>query len=99
MATSSTGDETSLGIEVPDQIEPSQGKLPKLQWWAGIRHFIHEVALEMKKVSWPSRTEVINTTLVVIIVVFFFAFYLFGADIVLSYLIQGFEWLGAKLLS
>ena len=98
MATSSTGDDTSLGIEVPDQIEQSHGKLPKLQWWANIRHFIHEVALEMKKVSWPSRTEVINTTLVTIIVVFFFAFYLFGADIVLSYLIQGFEWLGAKLL-
>ena len=98
MATSSTGDQTSLGIEVPEQIEPSHGKLPKLQWWANIRHFIHEVALEMKKVSWPSRQEVINTTLVTIIVVFFFAFYLFGADLVLSYLIQGFEWLGAKLL-
>jgi hypothetical protein len=50
MATSSTGDETSLGIEVPDQIEPSHGKLPKLQWWESVRHFIHEVVLEMKKV-------------------------------------------------
>ena len=97
MATSRTGDETSLGIESASQIEPQGGK-PKLTWLGDLRRFIHEVNLEMKKVSWPSRSEVINTTMVVIIAVFFFAFYLFGADIVLSYAIQGIEWLAQKLI-
>jgi preprotein translocase SecE subunit len=97
MATSRTGDETSLGVEEASQIE-SQGPKLKLGWWGDLRNFIHEVKLEMKKVSWPSRSEVINTTMVVIIAVFFFAFYLFGADIALSYGIQGIEWLALKLI-
>jgi len=98
MATSRTGDETSLGVEEASQIESQGTKPPKLGWWGDFRNFIHEVKLEMKKVSWPSRSEVINTTLVVIIAVFFFAFYLFGADIVLSYAIQGIEWLAQRLI-
>ncbi len=64
-------------------------------WLAGVRQFWHEVASEMKKVSWPTRTEVINTTIITIVVVFFFALFLFLADVGLSYLIQGIEW-GAK---
>jgi len=97
MATSRTGDETTLGMETAREIEP-QGSKPKLSWWGNLRNFIHEVKLEMKKVSWPSRSEVINTTIVVIIAVFFFAFYLFGADIVLSYAIQGIEWFAQRLI-
>ncbi len=97
MATSRTGDETSLGVEAASEIE-SQGPKLKLSWWGNLRSFIHEVRLEMKKVSWPSRSEVINTTMVVIIAVFFFAFYLFGADIVLSYAIQGIEWLAQRFI-
>lgn len=62
-----------------------------------IRHFVHEVVLEMKKVSWPTRTEVINTTIVVIVAVFFFAFFLYGVDAVLYYLIQGIEAGAGKL--
>jgi preprotein translocase subunit SecE len=68
-------------------------------WLAGVRQFWHEVVLEMKKVSWPTRTEVINTTIITIIVVFFFSLFLFGADIVLSYFIQGIEWAAKKVFS
>lgn len=68
-----------------------------INWWGRVRHFFHEVVLEMKKVSWPTRTEVTNTTIVVIVAVFFFAFFLFGVDIALSYLIQGIE-AGARKL-
>jgi preprotein translocase subunit SecE len=64
-------------------------------WFGGVRQFFHEVSLEMKKVSWPTRTEVVNTTAVVVVAIFFFAFFLFGTDIVLSYLIQLLE-AGAK---
>jgi len=67
-------------------------------WLANIRQFWHEVVLEMKKVSWPSRTEVVNTTIIVVIAVFFFAFYLFVTDIVFTYLIHGVEWVAKKVL-
>ncbi len=77
-----------------EQNERSLAAKP-MGWLANSRQFWHEVVLEMKKVSWPSRTEVINTTIITIIVVFFFAAFLFLADIGLSYLIQGIEW-GAK---
>ena len=51
----------------------------------------------MKKVSWPTRTEVINTTIITIVVVFFFAAFLYVADIGLSWLIQGVEWVAKKI--
>jgi preprotein translocase subunit SecE len=68
-----------------------------LGWIATVRQFWHDVALEMKKVSWPTRTEVINTTIITIVVVFFFALFLWIADIGLSWLIQGIEWIAKKI--
>ena len=68
-----------------------------LGWIAAVRQFWREVALEMKKVSWPTRTEVINTTIITIVVVFFFAAFLWLADMGLSYLIHGIEWLARKI--
>jgi len=68
-----------------------------LGWLANIRQFWHEVGLEMKKVSWPTRTEVINTTIITIVVVFFFALFLFLADNALSYIIGAIEWAAKKV--
>ena len=66
-------------------------------WLAAVRQFWREIALEMKKVSWPARSEVINTTIIVIIAIFFFAAYLFLADIVFSYVMSGVEWAAKKV--
>lgn len=95
MATTRVGEGTAMNMseEPQEQPQPIRG----LSWIGNIRRFFHEVALEMKKVSWPTRTEVVNTTLVVIIAVFFFSFYLFGTDLLLSYLIQGIEWVALKI--
>lgn len=68
-----------------------------LGWVESVRQFWREVAREMRQVSWPTRTEVVNTTIVVVIAVFFFAFYLFGADLAFTYLIQGLEWIAGKV--
>jgi preprotein translocase subunit SecE len=68
-----------------------------LGWLENIRQFFRDVMLEMKKVSWPSRTEVVNTTLVVVVVLLFFAFFLFGTDLALSYLVRGVEWVAKKI--
>jgi preprotein translocase subunit SecE len=43
--------------------------------------FLIAVEAEMNKVSWPSRTELIRSSLVVIFLMFFLAFVLFGFDL------------------
>ncbi|MBI3653183.1 MAG: preprotein translocase subunit SecE [Acidobacteria bacterium] len=45
-----------------------------------IGQFYHDVKLEMRKTSWPTRSEVWSTTVVVLVAVVFFGFYLWGVD-------------------
>jgi preprotein translocase subunit SecE len=57
----------------------------KVKDWSGrTSQFYSDVRGEVKKVSWPSRDEVISTTVVVIAAVFFFGLYLGLVDYVLS---------------
>ena len=51
--------------------------------------FLGEVRTEMKKVTFPSREEVIGTTGVVLITSVIFAIFLWIADIVIQRLYQG----------
>jgi preprotein translocase subunit SecE len=57
------------------------------------RAFLSEVRAELKKVTWPSFTEVQTTTVVVIATTVFFGFYLWLLDLgfsrVLSHLLKG----------
>ena len=55
-----------------------------LQWPGKTEKFAKEVKVEMQKVSWPSRPEVINSTMVVLIAVLCLSTYLFGIDMVYS---------------
>ena len=50
--------------------------------------FLHEVRVEMRQVTWPSRNEVVTTTFVVITAVVFFSIYFFGVDSGVSYLLN-----------
>ena len=43
---------------------------------AGTKEFLHDVRVEMKQVTWPSREDVISTTGVVIATVAFFGVFL-----------------------
>jgi preprotein translocase subunit SecE len=43
---------------------------------ANAREFLHDVRVEMKQVTWPSREDVVSTTWVVIATVAFFGAYL-----------------------
>lgn len=52
------------------------------QWWLTARDFIRETNGEMKKVTWPTRNEVVGTTVVVVVATFVFALYLWGCDLV-----------------
>ena len=59
----------------------------------GSREFLHDVRVEMKQVTWPSREDVISTTGVVIATVAFFGIFLaiveriaqWGLDRLLNY--------------
>jgi preprotein translocase subunit SecE len=53
-------------------------------WTQNAKQFYADVRSEMKKVSWPSRQEVMGTTVVVIVAVFFFGFYLGLVDYLLA---------------
>jgi preprotein translocase subunit SecE len=43
---------------------------------ANTREFLHDVRVEMKQITWPSREDVISTTWVVIATVAFFGVFL-----------------------
>jgi preprotein translocase subunit SecE len=59
----------------------------------GTRDFVHDVRIEMKQVTWPSRDDVVSTTGVVIATVAFFGVFLaiverlaqWGLDRLLNY--------------
>jgi len=44
------------------------------------REFMHDVRVEMKQVTWPSKDDVVSTTTVVIATVFFFGVFLAAVD-------------------
>ena len=60
-----------------------------MKWWKQIRTFLTEVRAEMKKVSFPPRREVIQTTIVVLVTSFIFAFFLWIADNVIVRAYEG----------
>jgi len=54
-----------------------------------VKTFLAETRSELKKVTFPTRDEVLSTTVVVIITSIIFAFYLWMADIVIIKLYEG----------
>jgi preprotein translocase subunit SecE len=57
----------------------------KEKWYRRFVNFIKDVRAELKKVTWPSRSEVYSTTIVVILATVFFGFYLFLVDALSSW--------------
>ena len=55
-----------------------------------LREFFHEVRIEMLKVNWPTRQDVVSTTLVVIVTVTFFGIFFALTDGLFS---RGIGWL------
>ena len=53
-----------------------------------ITKFFNDVKVEMAKVSWPTREELINSTMIVAVVSILFTSFIFIADLILSQVIQ-----------
>jgi preprotein translocase subunit SecE len=53
-------------------------------WFKKIKDFLAETRLEMRKVSFPSKDEVVATTVVVLVTSFVFAVFLWFTDILIQ---------------
>jgi len=53
-----------------------------------IVQFVKEAKIELKKVKWPTRTELIDSTKVVLVTSFLLAAFIGGIDFLLSQLIN-----------
>ena len=53
-----------------------------------ITKFINDVKVEMAKVSWPTREELINSTMIVAVVSILFTTFIFIADLIISRAMQ-----------
>lgn len=56
-------------------------------WPAKVRSYVEELQAEMRRVTWPSWTQVRATTTVVIVSVFAFAAYFWVVDIAITRLV------------
>ncbi len=52
------------------------------------REFVNDVLLEFRKVVWPTRQDLVNSTVVVIVVTVVLAFFLGGVDIGLTKVVE-----------
>jgi preprotein translocase subunit SecE len=52
------------------------------------QEFVREVVAEFRKVTWPSRQELINSTVVVITVTVVISLFLGGVDVVLARIVE-----------
>jgi preprotein translocase subunit SecE len=52
-----------------------------------VKQFLKEARVELKKVSWPSRRELIESTMVVIVTVLAIAIFIGIIDLILSKLL------------
>lgn len=52
------------------------------------KEFIEDVQKEMKKVSWPEREQLINSTFVVVVISAIFTLFIAAADWVISMFIK-----------
>jgi preprotein translocase subunit SecE len=55
-----------------------------LEWWGRGRSFLAEVRAEMRRVTWPTRAEVIATTWVVVLFSAVMGTYLWGLDVLFA---------------
>jgi preprotein translocase subunit SecE len=53
-----------------------------------IQAFVENVQKEMAKVSWPSRDELMNSSMIVVVVSAIFSIYIFFADLIISKLVE-----------
>ena len=59
-----------------------------MEFLGRVQQFFREVLAEFRRVSWPSRADVVSSTVVVVAVVFALAFFLGAVDVGLSRIVE-----------
>ena len=54
-----------------------------------IKKFFEDVVKEMKKVSWPTKAELVESTKIVVVVCIMLAGFAYGIDMIISQVITG----------
>lgn len=54
----------------------------------GLVNFLHDVRLETKKVTWPTRADVSSSLVVVLLIMVFFGFLIGGMDAVFAQIVR-----------
>jgi preprotein translocase subunit SecE len=57
------------------------------EWWEATVRFLREARVEMKKVTWPQKKEIIGSTAVVIVASVLVSFFLGFVDLILQKLL------------
>ncbi len=63
-------------------------KKEKVSFFASIKKYFREVKSEMKKIVWPTKSQVVNNTLIVIAVSLVAAVLIFGLDTVFGLVLK-----------
>jgi preprotein translocase subunit SecE len=80
--------------DLPEESKPASRPAARTGGGGGPMQFVRDVRLELKKVTWPTRSEVVSTTVVVMIAVVFFAAFLWAVDNLLElFFVQLERWL------
>jgi len=53
-----------------------------------LQQFIENVQKEMAKVAWPTRDELLNSSIIVVVVSAIFTIYIFFADLIISKIVE-----------
>ncbi len=69
------------------RFEPYQACGKKNKMFGKITKFVSEVTVELKKVNWPTRVELIDATWIVIVSTFFLGIFIGTSDFILSRLL------------
>ena len=84
-------------MAVPQLLEPQEPFMTRVvRWPQEIRDYFEDLRKEMRLVSWPTRDQVVATTMVVIIAVFVFAAYFWLVDLGMSFIMTRLFALGGK---
>lgn len=71
-----------------NKIDMANGKAVKERGFSSTKRFFKDVKVELGKVNWPGKAEVIASTMVVLVTVAFFALFAGVVDQVFVFLIK-----------
>jgi preprotein translocase subunit SecE len=72
-----------------DEMAQTSAKVVKPSVFARLARYFNDVKAEMRRVVWPNRKEILNSSWVVVITLAIFIVLIFLLDSVASWIIQG----------